>query len=147
MTNAQINTDPIAWQLLKSLPSSNPLHMLNLIRLRADAVYPSEHPNHGKRLSGKEAYAAWARSSAPIFKRVGGRQIWLGQPQILLIGPQSEKWDIAFIAEYPGARALVAMNRDPDLPSCMVHRTAALADSRLLCLTPIEPGEGFGEPA
>ena len=60
-------------------------------------------------------------------------------------GPQAEAWDLAFIAQYPDAEAFIAMVRDPDYREHVKHRTAGVADSRLLCLTPREPGEGFGE--
>ena len=80
-----------------------------------------------------------------MFARVGGRQVWVGKPQVTVTGPGAEAWDLAFIAEYPDAEAFIAMVRDPEYREHVKHRTAGVADSRLLCLTPTEPGEGFGE--
>jgi uncharacterized protein (DUF1330 family) len=62
----------------------------------------------------------------------------------MLIGPESEAWDIAFIAEYPGVDAFVQMPRDPDYRKAVRHRQAAVADSRLIRMRPGVPGEGFG---
>ena len=37
------------------------------------------------------------------------------------------------------------MVTDPDYREFVKHRQAAVADSRLIRMDPIEPGEGFGE--
>ncbi len=134
-----------AFAQFRSLPSDGPIQMLNLIRLKPVAKYPKGHPNHGQGLTGLDAYRAYGRTTAPIFKRLGGRQVWAGKPQVMVTGPQSEAWDLAFIAEYPSADAFIAMVRDPEYREMVQHRTAAVADSRLLRLAPVEPGEGFGE--
>ena len=119
--------------------------MLNLVRLKAQADYPADHPDHGKGLTGLEAYRAYGRTTAEIFKRVGGRQVWVGRPDVVVTGPAEERWDLAFIAEYRGAGAFLAMVTDPDYRQFVKHRQAGVEDSRLIRLTPLEPGEGFGE--
>lgn len=143
--SGHIDPDRQAWALFKDLPRDEPVHMLNLVRLNAIAAYPADHPDHGKGLSGLEAYRAYGRTTAHIFQRLGGRQVWVGKPQVTLTGPQDEAWDIAFIAAYPNAEAFISMVRDPEYQTLVAHRTAAVADSRLIRMTPTEPGEGFGE--
>ena len=139
--------DPLRAQFdaFKALPRDTPIHMLNLVRLKAKADYPDGHPNHGKDMSGLDAYRAYGRTSAEVFKRVGGRQIWVGKPESVVTGPADERWDLAFIAEYPNAAAFLAMVTDPDYREHVKHRQAAVEDSRLIRLAPAEPGEGFGE--
>ncbi|HVP83258.1 MAG TPA: DUF1330 domain-containing protein [Rhizomicrobium sp.] len=139
--------DPLREQfdLFKSLPRDTPIHMLNLVRLREKAEYPAGHPDHGKNLSGLDAYRAYGRTTASIFKRVGGKQIWVGKPEAVVTGPRDEKWDIAFIAAYPNAGAFLAMVTDPDYREHVKHRQAGVLDSRLIRMAPVEPGEGFGE--
>src|SRR5437764_12846999 len=107
--------DPLREQFeaFKALPRDTPLQMLNLIRLRDTVAYPEGHPDHGKNLSGLQAYRAYGRSSGPIFRRVGGRQVWAGRPEVVVTGPAGEKWDLAFVAEYPSAAAFLAMVTDP----------------------------------
>jgi uncharacterized protein (DUF1330 family) len=124
----------------RAMTREGPIHMLNLIRLRERAAYAD-----GREASGAEAYAAYGRESRPVFERLGGRQVWLGAPELMLIGPEDERWDIAFIAEYPSGAAFVEMLRDPVYREAVKHRTAAVADSRLLRLRPGVPGAGFGE--
>ena len=141
------SVDPLRAQFdaFKALPRDTPIHMLNLIRLKPLADYPADHPDHGKGLTGLEAYRAYGRTSAEVFKRVGGRQVWAGRPETVVTGPADERWDLAFIAEYPNAGAFLAMVTDPGYREHVKHRQAAVEDSRLIRLAPIEPGDGFGE--
>lgn len=115
-----------------------PIHMLNLVRFRDQAAYPD-----GRAATGAEAYAAYGRESGPIFARVGGRIIWRGRFEMVVIGPSDEKWDACFIAEYPTVGAFVEMLRDPDYREAVKHRQAAVSDSRLIRLAVSEGGEGF----
>jgi uncharacterized protein (DUF1330 family) len=139
--------DPLREQFeaFKALPRDQPIHMLNLIRLKPVADYPDGHPNHGKGLTGLDAYRAYGRTSAEVFKRVGGRQVWVGRPETVVTGPSDERWDLAFIAAYPNAGAFLAMVTDPDYREHVKHRQAAVEDSRLIRMAPLEAGEGFGE--
>ena len=147
MTQCPGSVDPTRAQFetFKALPRDTPIHMLNLIRLRPLADYPADHPDHGKGLTGREAYRAYGRDSAEVFRRVGGRQIWAGRPDGVLTGPVDEHWDLAFIAEYPSAGAFLAMVTDDAYREHVKHRTAGVADSRLIRMAPNSPGAGFGE--
>ncbi|TAJ70991.1 MAG: DUF1330 domain-containing protein [Phenylobacterium sp.] len=143
---AYIDPDREAWEVFKALPRDQPIQMLNLVKLKPRAEYPEGHPDHGRDLTGLDAYRAYGRTTAHIFTRVGGRQVWVGKPQVMVTGPGAEAWDIAFIAEYPSSEAFIAMVRDPEYRQLVAHRTAGVADSRLLRLEPVrEPGDGFGE--
>ena len=139
--------DPTRTQFdaFKALPRDTPIQMLNLIRLRDLADYPADHPDHGKGVTGLEAYRAYGRAIAPILARLGARQIWAGRPEVVVTGPPDERWDLAFIAEYPGAGSFLAMVTDAEYREHVKHRTAAVEDSRLIRLAPITPGGGLGE--
>jgi uncharacterized protein (DUF1330 family) len=134
------NPDPEQFALLKDLPRDRPVHMLNLVRLKDKATYED-----GREVSGGKAYAEYGRQSASVFKRFGGRIIWSGSFEFMVIGPAEEKWDVAFIAEYPTGQAFFDMVRDPDYSAIVHHRTAAVLTSRLIRLQPKENGAGFGE--
>lgn len=116
-----------------------PIHMLNLVRFRDRAAYPD-----GRDATGAEAYAAYRRESHSVFSRLGGRIVWRGRFELMLIGPDEEKWDACFIAEYPSVAAFVAMIRDPVYREAVKHRQAAVLDSRLIRLDPTQAGTGFG---
>ncbi|MGP1358324.1 hypothetical protein [Roseicyclus sp.] len=81
-----------SFAAFRAMEREGPVHMLNLLRFRERAAY-----DDGTECSGAEAYRACARESGPIFRRLGGRQVWLGTPELMLIGPESERWDLAFI--------------------------------------------------
>jgi uncharacterized protein (DUF1330 family) len=139
--------DPTREQFdaFKALTRDQPIQMLNLVRVKAKAEYPEDHPNHGKGMSGLDAYRAYGRETAALFRSLGGRQIWAGRPELVVTGPGDERWDLAFIAQYPDSHAFLAMVTDPKYREFVKHRTAGVEDSRLIRLASIKPGEGFGE--
>ena len=100
-----------------------PIHMLNLVRLRSRAAY-----SDGREATGAQAYEAYGRESLPVFSRLGGKIVWRGRFELMLIGPAEERWDLAFIAEYPSVAAFVAMIRDPVYREAVKHRQAAVED-------------------
>lgn len=134
------NVDPARQQFdtFKTLPRETPIMMLNLIRLRDQAHYPD-----GRSATGAQAYRSYGEKSESIFKQVGGEIIWRGKPESVLIGPLDEEWDIAFIARYPNAGAFLAMITDADYKQVVVHRQAAVLDSRLIRMGDAIEGGGF----
>ena len=146
---APVHVDPTreAMALFRDMPGDRPIAMINLLRFRDAAAYPADHAEAGKGRTGAEAYAAYGRAAAAAFARAGGRQIWLGRPELTLIGPADEVWDLAFIAWYPTAEAFIGMLRDPEYQRAVVHRQAAVADSRLIRCEPRTAADGFGEGA
>ncbi|WP_245331743.1 DUF1330 domain-containing protein [Bradyrhizobium sp. NAS80.1] len=112
--------------------------MLNLIRLHSFARYPD-----GRDATGADAYANYGRISAPVLARLGGRIAWRGNFELGMVGPEDERWDICFIAEYPSPGAFAQMLRDPIYREAMEHRLAAVADSRLIRLGVMANGTSF----
>lgn len=119
---------------------AGPIHMLNLVRLRDRAAYPD-----GRTATGAQAYAAYGRESGPVFTRLGGKIVWMGGFELMVIGPSHERWDHCFIAEYPGVAAFVEMIRDPVYREAVKHRQAAVEDSRLIRHAVLPVGKNFGE--
>lgn len=131
------------FDIFKGLDRGHPIEMLNLVRLRAKAAYPADHASAGAGASGGEAYASYGRATAPLLARLGGEILWRGQVQSILIGPDSERWDHAFIARYPSAHAFLAMVTDPSYRAAVLHRQAAVRTSRLIRCAPASAGAGF----
>ncbi len=122
----------------KKLPRDEPIMMLNFLRFRDAAEYED-----GREATGAEAYAAYGRESAPIFKRVGGEILWRGRQQAMVIGPEDKDWHLIFVARYPTSAAFLEMVTDPDYREAVKHRTAGVLDSRLICTSAVESGDGF----
>jgi len=128
------------FRAFRDVPRAGPIHMLNLVALHENAEYPD-----GREATGAEAYAAYGRETAHILEGLGGRIVWRGRMEAMLIGPQDgETWDLCFIAEYPSVDAFVSMIKNPEYREAMVHRQAAVRDSRLIRMEPLNMGGNFG---
>jgi hypothetical protein len=68
-----------------------------------------------------------------------------GRFELMLIGPEAERWDHCFIAEYPSVAAFAEMIRDPVYREAVKHRQAAVEDSRLIRHAVLPVGKTFGE--
>lgn len=141
--DAHVDPTREAFDAFKSLPRDMPIHMLNLLRFRAQAAYPPDHSNAARGWSGAEAYAEYGRTSGPVFARVGGSIVWRGVFESVVIGPPEERWDVAFVARYPAASAFMEMVTDADYRLAVVNRQAAVQTSRLIRFLPGAAGEGF----
>jgi uncharacterized protein (DUF1330 family) len=126
------------WRAFRADNRPGPIQMLNLIRLRERAEYPD-----GRLATGLEAYAEYSRISVAPAQASGMRIVWRGGFEMTVIGPAQEQWDICFVAEYPDVEAFVGLMRHADYRAAMVHRQAAVADSRLVRLSAAPLGQTF----
>jgi uncharacterized protein (DUF1330 family) len=115
---------------------SGPVTMLNLLRFREIADY-SESPDLSpdEPITGERAYEIYTEHTLPLLSQVGAKPIFMGTGGEFLIGPADETWDRVLLVRYPDMQAFLAMTQNPEYEAGAGHRTAALADSRLL---PIE---------
>ena len=142
MSQSAVDPTRAQFDAFKGLDRDAPIDMLNLVRLRSIARYGAEHS--GPVRSGAQAYEEYARQSGPVLARAGGQIVWRGTFQGVLIGPDTETWDICFIARYPSAHDFLAMISDPAYKAAVVHRQAAVQTSRLIRCAPQPAGETFG---
>lgn len=120
------------WQRFKDLPRDRPIHMLNLIKFRELADYPEGHPNHGKGLTGREAYEIYREGFQRVVSGDGAAMVWEAPMECVVTGPEGE-WDEAFVMGYPDSGTFMAMVRNEEyIRDVVPHRTAAVADSRLI---------------
>ena len=128
------------FEMFKSLPRDEPILMLNLVCLNERAVYPD-----GRESSGVQAYKTYGETSGPIFTSLGGEIVWRGRPEVVLIGPADEHWDVAFIARYPNSGAFLAMVTNEEYKKVVVHRQAAVKTSRLIRMSELPVTPGFAD--
>jgi len=136
VSDHHIDPEREQFDAFKALPRDTIIHMLNLVRFKDKATYPDGHPLAGQGLTGAEAYRHYGADSGPVFQRVGGRVVWSGTMEAMVIGPADEHWDAVFIAEYPNSGAFMAMVTDPVYREAVVHRQAAVETSRLIRCAP-----------
>jgi uncharacterized protein (DUF1330 family) len=123
----------------KAMPRDTPMHLLNLVRYKDMAAYPEGHEYTAKGLTGEQAFAEYFRTIAPFFEARGISIIWRCREGLTLTGPEGQRWDIGFVAAFPNAAAFLSLVTDPDYKTgVVVHRTAAVLDSRLVRFTPEE---------
>ena len=133
-----VGFDRETFKFFKNIEDSRPLHMLNLVQLKKESIYPDSTIT-----TGLEAYTRYGEESEPVFKRVGGSIVWRGDMLIGLIGPADEKWNICFIAEYPSVESFIAMQRDETYRKAVEHRQIAVKNSRLIRMAPSNRGTNF----
>ncbi|MFK7848634.1 MAG: DUF1330 domain-containing protein [Rhodothermales bacterium] len=114
--------------------------MLNLLRFRDKADYsaaPELAPAEGE-ISGREAYRRYIEHTLPYLRKSGGEVIFMGEGGRFVIGPADESWDQVLLVRHKSLKQFMAFASDEGYLSGAGHRTAALADSRLL---PIEEAD------
>ncbi len=125
-------------KLVAAASDEAPIVMINLLRYRDRAAYPSG--SDAEPCSGAEAYQRYGALVLPMLGDVGAKILWRGSVQQLVIGPESEKWDEALLVQYPSRRAFLAMVSRADYQRAVVHRSAALSDSRLIAAAAVTSG-------
>lgn len=139
-----INPEREQFKAIFGLPLDAPVLMINLLRFKSVAEYAPHDPEFGEAsVTGSDAYRRYSEAATGVFERVGGTQTWIGRPELTLIGPPDDAWDLAFIARYPTAQSFVDMLRDTTYQRAVRHRTAGVADSRLIRCGELAPGRTF----
>lgn len=118
----------------EQMPAGEPILMLNLLRFNADAAYPAGSGQPP--CSGQQAYVRYSRTAREKVQAAGGAVETMANVQMALIAPEHEDWDELLLVRYPSPEAFLAMLADPEYQAATIHRTAALADSRLIACNP-----------
>jgi uncharacterized protein (DUF1330 family) len=113
-------------------PIEGSIVMINLLRYREQAEYEADSDEAP--CSGEDAYARYGAAVVPLVEKHGGRAVWVGRVSATLIAPEGEDWDSAALIEYPSREAFLAMVASLEYRQVEHHRTAALSDSRLICV-------------
>ncbi|MCB0641565.1 MAG: DUF1330 domain-containing protein [Phaeodactylibacter sp.] len=113
-----------------------PVVMLNLLRFRKAADY-SQSPELEPEavISGKAAYQLYMEQALPFLKEVGSEVLFHGAANHFLIGPSDEHWDAVLLVRHTSVEQFMAFANHSVYLAIAGHRTAALADSRLLPIT------------
>lgn len=117
-----------------------PVAMLNLLRFRRLADYsatPELAPSEP--ITGRQAYERYMDHTLPYLEERGGSVRFMGEGGHYLIGPLDVRWDLVMVVDHQSLERLMDMANDPAYMSGLGHRTAALADSRLLPIVTSPP--------
>jgi uncharacterized protein (DUF1330 family) len=100
-----------------------PIYMVNLLKFKEKASYPDKRETN---LTGEEAYAIYAEEVAGHLAKVGGKPVFGGEVERLMLGEVEDLWDKVAIAMYPSRKAMLQMINDPDYIVSAQHRVAGL---------------------
>jgi uncharacterized protein (DUF1330 family) len=128
---------PTSEQLLTLAqdPAPGPIAMVNLLKFHDKAQY---RDGRAEEISGREAYMRYVAEMGPIVAAAGGRFLFSGNVEKLVIGQVDDLWDAVGIAEYPSRAEFHRIATSPEVQAIGVHREAGLA-GQLLILTIGQP--------
>jgi uncharacterized protein (DUF1330 family) len=132
--------DPTPAQLedfvARATTVTGPIRMVNLLRFHDVADY-GDAPDPGETgpSTGAEAYGRYGEVAMREVAAVGGHQFEAAMSHMTVIGPEDETWDLVAIIEYPSAAAFLEMIAKESYRTCVHHRTAGLADTRIIMTT------------
>lgn len=109
--------------LAAAAADARPVVMLNLLKF--------------KRGDGAREYGEYGRSVRTMVEQQGGRVIYMGRCDQVLIGDQEgQDWDSIALVEYPSRQAFIDMVSRPDYEKAHEHREAGLERTVLIATTP-----------
>ena len=111
--------------------------MVNLLKFREKAAYPD---GSDAELSGREAYSRYGQKMVQIVTANGGKLIYGGAIQDMVIGDVEQLWDNFALVEYPSLSEFIRITSLPEVAEIASHRVAGLA-GQLLIMVSLE-GEG-----
>ena len=134
-SNLHFDVSPAAGVRFVQRRIAGSVVMLNLLRFRAVADYAA-HPElaPASPISGSEAFDRYIAHTLPHLHASGGDILFLGQGGPFLIGPESERWDMAMLVHQSSVSAFLAFAENETYLAGIGHRVAALEDARLLPL-------------
>lgn len=111
------------WQALITAEAGGPIHVINFVKLRAQARYDTDAAE--PETTGLQAFMRYGAGSAPRIQAVGGTMTFGGRQERTFIG-DDEDWDIIVTATYPDRRSFVRLFLDADYRDAFRHRRAAV---------------------
>jgi uncharacterized protein (DUF1330 family) len=112
--------------------------MINLLHF-ARAESGGEEPVAGAEGSGgAAAYREYSEQVVKMVEARGGRVIWTGRPEHVLIGnTETDAWDLVALVSYPSRSAFIEMVTSPSYEEAHEHRERGLDRTVLLACEPL----------
>jgi uncharacterized protein (DUF1330 family) len=115
-------------QPLAGDPDTGPVVMINLLKFRnGDAPEGT---------TGVEEYQRYGDKALEMIEQQGGRLVWAGTGDQVLIGNLEQDWDAVLLVEYPSRAAFVEMVSSPEYLEAHAYRERALERTVVIACTP-----------
>lgn len=109
--------------------------MINLLHF---ARSEDAGPHAGDATAGRGAYRDYSEEVVQMVEERGGKVIWSGRPEQVLIGDaESDAWDLVALVAYPNRAAFVDMVTSPSYEQAHTHRERGLDRTVLLACEPL----------
>jgi uncharacterized protein (DUF1330 family) len=113
---------------LMTAPDEGPVVMLNLLKFKARATNGDA--------SGSDEYRRYGDAAVEMIEARGGKVLWTGRAEQVLIGDPTEEWDAVLLVQYPSRSAFVEMVTTPEYDKAHAHREAGLERTIVIACTP-----------
>ena len=122
---------PTKEQIEKLLtgPADQPVVMINLLRFK-----PRADASEGD-ASGQEAYGRYAEQMRKFVESQGGRIIWAGRVDSMVIGEEDPGFHVVALVEYPSRQKFLEIVGSDKVREIGEHRSAGLESQWLLAAT------------
>jgi uncharacterized protein (DUF1330 family) len=113
--------------------------MINLLHFaRPDDGTPPADAGTTKTTTGAGAYRDYSDQVVKMVESRGGKVIWTGRPENVLIGDsEADDWDLVALVSYPSRAAFIDMVTSPKYEEAHAHRERGLDRTVLLACEPV----------
>jgi uncharacterized protein (DUF1330 family) len=115
-------------ELIEAAHDESPVVMLNLLKFK-------ERADSGGG-SGAAAYGRYSDDVVSMVEARGGKVLWYGKADQILIGDPTETWDAVALVQYPSRKAFIEMTSSADYEKAHEHRESALERTVIIACTP-----------
>ena len=127
--------EPEQIEKLMGGPEDTPVVMVNLLSFK-------EHADGGNEgMSGQESYMRYGGSMRKFVESKGGRFIWSGRVDSMVIGESDADFQVVALVEYPSRKAFIEIASSPHVAEIGQDRTKGLAGQWLIATTEVALGE------
>jgi uncharacterized protein (DUF1330 family) len=121
--------EPRQIQDLMSGPKDTPVVMVNLLSFKQDA----DGGNEG--MTGQESYMRYGGNMRKFVESKGGRFIWTGRVDSMVIGESDAEFQVIALVEYPSRKAFIEIASSPYVAEIGEVRKKGLAGHWLIATT------------
>jgi len=128
--------EPEQIKELLSGPADTPVVMLNLLSFKREA----DGGNEG--MSGETSYGKYAEQMRKFVESKGGRFIWSGRVDSMVIGESDADFHVVGLVEYPSRKAFLEIASSAHVAEIGEDREKGLAGQWLIATTETALGRG-----
>jgi len=119
-------------QTLLTGPPDQPVVMVNLLRFKPTV---DGRPAGSAAMSGEASYRLYADKMRQIVESSGGRFVWIGRVDSVVIGDSDAQFDMIGLVEYPSRQKFVEIATSDRVREIGVDRAAGLESQWLIATT------------